>query len=200
MIQLLIAGMNRTQYLDQVTESWATHHPDLYANHFQFHDTDGLGMAQAVNTAWQQALTYDWDYLLHAEEDMLLLRPLNLVRAVSIMERHYDGPRIAQMLFQREPWWGSQPEMESGSVMGGIKATASYFHQHRSWAEQNTIFSLNPCLIPRHIVELGWPVGNEAGMTQQLLDKGYVFGVWGSERTRPYIRHIGHERGEGWKL
>lgn len=198
MIQLLICGMNRTQYLPQVIDSWANNHWDLYVSHLEFHDQGGkLGMAAAINLAWRQILTYEWDYLLHAEEDMLLLGPLPLDAAIAALEADAS---LAQMLFQRKPWWGSDVEMQTGSVLGAIQQVSTDFRQYDDYATHQHIFSLNPCLIPRRVVELGWPVGNESGMTEQLTAAGYRFGCWGHPDSPPLIEHLGHERSEGWRL
>lgn len=195
MIQLLIAGMRRP-YLTACEDAWGTYHPDLHAAHIQYHDDDHLGMAQAIGTAWQQALEWDdWDHLLFCEEDMILERPLPLDQAVTVLE---SDPGLAQMLFQRQPW--NALEEQTGSVLGAIRELATEYHPHRTWASHNHIFSLNPCLIPRRIIELGWPAGNEAQMTQQLLEAGYLFGCWGTPHSPPLVQHVGVERGEGWKL
>jgi hypothetical protein len=61
-------------------------------------------------------------------------------------------------------------------------------------------FSLNPCLIPRAVLELGWPDGNEAEMTTLLVSKGYRFAVWGSRQDGPRVEHTGQNRAAGWRL
>lgn len=202
-IQLVVAGMHRDQYLHQTRDRLSDYHPQLFATRIESHDTVGLGMARGIQAAWDLALRQEWDYLLHWEEDMLPTRPAPLDDAVAVLEAH---PHVAQMLFQRAPWWGSDPEMQTGSVLGGMLTVApDKVVQRDGWAEQTHIFSLNPCLIPRRVVELGWPegplgIGNESGMTIRLLALGMSFGVWTPADGLTYAEHIGHERGTGWKL
>lgn len=100
-------------------------------------------------------------------------------------------PTLAQVLFQRQPL--NDIEQAAGSVVGAMDAirmdgTPLWLHQH--------IFSLNPCVIPRWVLELGWDINNEAGMTKKLLDAGYWFGVWDGQ----YVQHVGDRRGKSWQL
>lgn len=155
-------------------------------------DDTHAGMAANVQKGFDLFLKTDADYVLWVEEDFIWLRRPPLEQAVEILDSH---PKIAQMLFQRQPL--APAEIAAGSVIGGMDGAVN----RGDWWEQQHIFSLNPCLIPRRVVELGWPagplgVGNETGMTHKLLDAGFSFGVWDGQ----YVEHIGAERGPGWAL
>lgn len=165
------------------------------------HDHGGRrGMAGAVQAGFRLALDTDPDYVLWIEEDFVLKRQLPIAQVTQVMNSH---DHLAQMLFQRQPL--SPDELATGSVIGGMKAASPYWQTHHSYVEHTAIFSMNPCIIPRRVLAMGWPsgplgVGNEAGMTRKLLESGYTFGVWGSGKDAPYCEHIGEVRADDWAL
>lgn len=157
-----------------------------------------LGMAGAVQTAWAWALAEGADYLLHIEEDFRFAGPVDVWHMASILER---STYLAQMCLKRQPW---SPEERAA---GDIFATwpPHELRQRQGFLVQGRLFSLNPCLIPRRILELEWPsgplgVGNEAGFTQRCLDQGLSFGYYGRRDDPPRVIHVGDTRGEGWRL
>lgn len=203
MIQLLVPGMNRIEYLDVTRVSLKEHLPEMYADRVESHDTEGLGMARGIQAAWDAALEREWDYLLHWEEDMECVAAPPLGAAISALDADLQ---LAQMCFRREPWHGSPPEVRHGCQLAAILEQAANVATHAEYVEHDFIFSLNPCLIPRRIVEMGWPegplgIGNESGMTAKLRDAGYRFGSWGQPKDgQVWARHIGESRAAGWKL
>ncbi len=150
--------------------------------------TGRKGMAGAVNAAWERASYYDVDYSLHLEEDFTIDARLPISEAVYALEHDQS---IAQMLFQRQPI--SDPEVQGGSVAAGFPDLVD----KGTYGVHSHIFSLNPCLIPRRILAMGWDTNNEAGMTERLLDLTYQFGVW---LDGPLVTHIGAGRSEAWRL
>ena len=155
-----------------------------------------LGMAGAVQRAWAWALTTNCDYLLHVEEDFRFLEPLNLAGMLDVL-RHDET--LAQVVLKRNPW--SPEEVQAG---GFIEQHPDDYTDHQAgqlcWVTHQRYFSLNPCLIPRHILERGWPDGNEAEMTSSLVADGYRFAFYGHRTDPPRVQHIGAVRGEGWRL
>lgn len=148
---------------------------------------ENLGMARAVQAGFDLVLSTDATHVLWVEEDMVIRVPLPIQSAITELDHN---PHVAQMLFQRQPL--TDGEIEGGSVLAGM----GYTTDHGDWSEQRHIFSLNPCIIPRVILQHGWPPGNEREMTIRLLDRGYTFGVWHGER----VEHIGVERAAQWQL
>ena len=161
-----------------------------------------LGMAGAVQEAWTWALDKGADYLLHVEEDFRFIDlPLRAMQYV--LER---CPHLAEVVLKRQPW--SDEEKRAG---GQIETNPTAYTQHQgygrnvAWVEHSTLFSLNPCLIPRRTLELGWPsgplgVGNESGMTKRCLDAGMRFAYYGKIADPPRCEHVGHQRSNGWRL
>lgn len=151
------------------------------------HHRENQGMARAVQAGFDLVLATDATHVLWVEEDMVIRVPLPVQSAITELDQN---PHVAQMLFQRQPL--TEGEIEGGSVLAGM----GYTTDRGDWSEQRHIFSLNPCLVPRSILQHGWPAGNEREMTTRLLDRGYTFGVWHGER----VEHIGVERAQQWQL
>lgn len=209
-VALVVIGNGREAYLEQVIDAAFEHLPPLGAylmvddsgdrstalnlarNYPDFHlhsNATNQGMAKAVQAGFDLVLTHTpCSYALWLEEDMLLTADVPIEDAVRELAQH---PHLAQMLFQRQPI--TPAELDAGSVLAAMNPEGN----HDLWAVQRHIFSLNPCLIPRPILELGWPAGNERQMTDELLEAGWSFGVW---RDGPYVEHIGASRGSQWQL
>lgn len=152
-----------------------------------------LGMAGAVRAAWAWALDEaKVDYLFHVEEDFRFVAPLDLQAVATALDHHRH---LAQLVLKRNPW--SPEERAAGGI---IECAPEQYVDEDGWVEHRRIFSLNPCLIPRRVLELGWPDGNEAEFTQRCLDAGYSFGFLGARNDPPLVEHVGMVRGEGWRL
>lgn len=201
MIACVVVANSRPAYLALVLAALGEHHPELEP--VVVNDDNREGMAANVQRAWDAFLATDADYLLHMEDDMQIVAPMPLSDAVWELEADES---LAQMCFRREPWWGAPIEMERGDQLAAICTQAHDVWRTPTHTIHDWLFSLNPCLIPRRVVELGWPsgplgVGNESGMTTMLLNLGYRFGSWGHPGDgQVWARHIGVTRGDGWKL
>jgi len=162
-----------------------------------------LGLAGAVQAAWTWALDTGVDHLLHVEEDFLFTSPVRLADLVWILDH---APHLAQVVLKRQAW--SVEEKQAGGIIElnpDVYTQCGGMRHSTSWVEHTKVFSLNPCLIPRRVLELGWPsgplgVGNEAGFTQRCLIEGYRFAFYGQAGDPPVVEHVGHQRGEGWRL
>lgn len=162
--------------------------------------TQRLGMAGAVQSAWQAALRSDADYVLHWEEDFVARAPLDLTLMVEILDY---APHLSQLVLKRQAW--SPEERAAGGIIE--RNPDAYTECHRlgrvgvRWVEHREIFSLNPTLIPRRVVEAGWPAGNEAGKTAELnADPTNRFAFLGAKAAPPVVEHIGMARAAGWRL
>lgn len=151
-----------------------------------------LGLAGAVQAAWEWALSTDADYLFHVEEDFVFHTPIHLFEMVDVLERN---PHLAQLVLKRQPW--SPEEQAAGGIM---EMHPHLYSEHVKWTEHERIFSLNPCLIPRRVLELGWPDSNEAGFTQTCIENGYRFAFFGGIKDAPVVLHVGAQRSYGWRL
>ena len=153
------------------------------------------GMAGAVQAGFTAALEHDPDYVCWVEEDMVLLRDLPVAGAAQVLDAI---PELAQVTFKRKPWWGREVDLDD--QLAAICEAAPNHGERERYTWHDHIFSLNPCVIPARILKRGWPAGNEAEMTQQLLADGYLFATWGHVGDEPFVEHIGERRGDGWRL
>jgi hypothetical protein len=111
---------------------------------------------------------------------------------VSILEDH---PHLGQMCLVRQAW--SNEERQAGGL---IALHPDDYTDRGSYVEHKRIFSLNPCVIPRRVLELGWPDGNEAGFTAICAEARLSFALYGAKADAPRVTHVGEVRGTGWRL
>lgn len=177
--------------LSSIEEHLGTDHPMSVV------DDSGhrLGMAGAVRQAWDWALSTDCDYLLHVEEDFRL----HDAPIAAMVEVLTHDETLAQVVLKRQAW--SPEERRAGGI---IECHPADYTDHHAgtlrWTSHQRIFSLNPCLIPRRILERGWPDGNEAEMTTNLVADGWRFAFYGHRDDAPRVSHVGVERAAGWRL
>lgn len=148
------------------------------------------GLAATVDTAWAFCKA---DMLFHVEEDFIFRVPVELPAMRDVLTAY---PRLAQLCLLRQPW--SSAEHAAGGI---IPMDPDAYHEQvmcgRLVVTHQRVFSLNPCLIPRTVLETGWPSGNEAEQTARLVEAGWIFGYWGSWTT---VEHIGTVRSTSWML
>jgi hypothetical protein len=160
-----------------------------------------LGMAGAVQAAWDWALTAEVDYLLAVEEDFVFLADVDLSMLAAILD--WDQT-LAQVVLLREPF--SPLEIAAGGIvhLDPFLYTEESFGPGCTFLRHGAIrdwgWSCNPCLIPRRVLEMSYPDTNEQGMTRQCLDAGLQFAFYGARDDPPRCRHIGAVRGQGWRL
>ncbi len=157
-----------------------------------------LGMAGAVQAGFAFALEAGWAYTLWVEEDFRFNGPAPLTEMQCVLAQR---PRLAQIVLKRQAW--SPQERAAGGIMEMHPDDYIQWHAGPAlcdFVEHSRIFSLNPCLIPRRVLELGWPADNEAGFTQRCLDAGYRFAFYGTKAHPPLVTHIGDVRAAGWRL
>lgn len=155
-----------------------------------------LGMAGAASLGMEMALREGYDYVLWVEEDFRFNERPPVEKMIEILNIDY---MCAQVVLKRQPW--SVEEHEAGGIieMNPGEYTDVYCND-LNWMSHTRIFSMNPCVIPRKVLEMGYPLGNEAEQTKRLVASGYHFAFYGKRDDPPLVTHVGHERGEGWKL
>jgi hypothetical protein len=200
-VVVVVSDRSPEMYLDGCHANLEDYLPANLVTKTIYDQDHKLGMAGAVQAGFEWALSTFAEHVLWIEEDFRLTEHLPLSRMRLILE---SNPHLAQVVLKRQPW--SDEEKRAG---GQIETNpAAYTQCERlllDWVEHSTLFSLNPCLIPRRTLELGWPsgplgVGNESGMTQRCLDAGMRFAYYGRIDDPPRCEHVGHVRGSGWRL
>jgi len=170
----------------------------LYPDWHIVHHETNQGMAAAVQTGFDLVCDNDADFAFWLEEDMLLTKEPPLRAAMDILDKHDN---IAQMCFRRATVWGNEHEDRHQDVLAALCAQSTTVVDHGCWTEYDSLFSLNPCLIPADICQIDWDPGNEAGMTLKLCGQGYTFGSWGNlSLSEHWVTHIGDQRGAQWQL
>lgn len=154
-----------------------------------------LGMAGAVQAAWSEVRS-NIDYVFHAEEDFLFLRPVSVAQMCRTIEYN---THLSQLVLKRGPW--SPEERSAGGIM---EMYPDDYFDMAGWVEHRRIFSLNPCVYPAWVARSIRPLVTDAGVEQQITDRmladGYVFGFWGARGDAPMVEHVGEHRGQGWRL
>ena len=165
------------------------------------HHLTNEGLASAVRDGWNAAAELGADYLFHLEDDFTFDYPAPLGDMALMLRRH---PELAEVVLQRQPW--NNEEKAQGDIFGEDPRYVAHFEQAGVatfyWrVEQSHIFSLNPCLVPRVIIDLGWPDGaaGEAEMTQRVVQKGYRMAFWG-RKGQQMVTHIGGYRAASWRV
>jgi len=157
------------------------------------HHAERRGLAAAVRTAWTMALAGGADYIWHAEDDMVLTQPISVEEIAQLLDEH---PGLAQMSLKRQPV--NAEEIKAGGFM---QRNPEAWHQRDGYVAHRTLFTFNPCLIPRRVAELAMRErsdGLEAGITDTLLAHDYTFAVLGMIDDEPLIQHVGEHRSAGW--
>ena len=187
-------------YIDDCLASFNEHVDlDLVAAHEIFDDqSHHLGMAGNVKAAWSWARDVGADYLLHIEEDFRFTDTVPLEAMLTILDR----TDLAQVVLKRQPW--SPAEIQAG---GQIETNPDAYTQREGllydWVEHETLFSMNPSLIPRRTLELEWrtdhPGGVERAITEACRAKGMRFAYYGHRADPPRCEHVGHIRSAGYR-
>lgn len=207
-IALVVVGDGRYGYQERALASLRQHVPCGAFSYWRVVDDSGgpspmtftddwdvvrhparRGLAAAVQSAWSY-LPSHIEWIFHFEEDFILTEPLELDKLVKTCDAN---PHLAQLVLKRQP--GSPAEAAAGGI---IEQHPDDYSDRDGWVEHQRIFSLNPCLIPRRVVDLGWPATNEAGFTTKLVEAGWSFGFWGGRHDPPKVLHIGIDRSSGW--
>jgi len=186
------------RYLPECLGSFCKHAPRVASTRVIDDSDHQLGMAGAVQAAWQWALEEDADFLFHVEEDFRFDAHLPLYKMAAILNAQ---PHLAQLVLKRQPW--SDAEKVAG---GQIETNPDAYTQREDawsgleWVEHETLFSLNPCLIPARTLRLKWAsggLGAERAITDACLAAGMRFGYYGNRYDPPRCEHVGHQRSAG---
>jgi hypothetical protein len=164
----------------------------------QVHHETRRGLGGAVHSAWSTALEYDVDYVWHQEGDFVLTEPLPLSDMAYLL---MTQQRLAQLVLKRQS--GNAHE----AACGGLVETApdeyeELYADNLVWTEHRRVFSFNPCLIPRAVVECALKNCDnflERDVSDVLLAHGYTFALWGGKFDPPRVQHVGDQRSSGYK-
>jgi len=208
---LILTTCGRRYYLERSLESLHTNCPEDFAHRIMVDDSgdadysrwlratfpnwtvlshpERAGLGAAVETAWDAVRRTDAEFVFHIEDDFTYEAAIPL----DVMRRFLADPTLAQVTLYRQPWSPSE------TIAGGYLRDGRWHEEddvdgYHLWLDGG-LFSFNPTLYPRHIVD-SCVGGLEADVTAQLA--GFRFGVITGPDQRPLCWHIGAERSAGW--
>lgn len=166
------------------------------------------GLSGSVRTLWSLALLSDTDNLFHIEEDFTFNEGFEWEDILSSMVQAVREENVAQIALKRQPC--NPQEAEAGGFMQLAPDTYStrkfYIEAKTGTKDFNCLmhrnfFTLNPCVYPRWLMQLGWEKGwgekefGELLFSNPKIECGYV----GMSIDEPsMITHIGNYRGSNW--
>lgn len=158
------------------------------------------GLSGSIINGWNQ-LSSESDFVFHLEEDFIFNQNIDIEVMQSIL---IEQPNLSQVALVRQPL--NDAEISSGGV---LKQYEGKLVNHiiniedliYNWVEHKILFTLNPCLYPKWVMQSGWRAGwGEREFTDYLLDMNCTFGYLGNIHSRPHVHHIGEYRAAGWSL
>ena len=168
-----------------------------FADYYRItHHTERRGLGGAVYSAWSEALKTPAKYVLHWEDDFVATTTVSLSDMTAIFN---NNDQLAQLSLKRQP---VNPDEQS--VGGYMQMSPSqWFNSDRGYVRHSSLFTYNPCLIPRAIAKLASDDTTpmlERDVTDRLLTRGYHFGVLGTIEDEPRVEHVGGHRSTGWRV
>lgn len=157
-----------------------------------------IGFCASVAHSWKRASSpvFGCDYVFWLEHDFEFLGAVDVGAMAHTLDYHQH---VAQMGLMREPV--NSDEKDAGGLFNLYRD--SYFPMGglQPWILSRTNFSTTCSLMRTAFMEeRPWPDGYdrdcEGRYSIDLLQNGYVFGVWGD--GTPDIRHTGRRTGFGY--
>lgn len=174
-----------------------------------------LGMCRAHAHCWHAAKATELPWVFHLEDDLVVLRPLDLEAIAATLDAQ---PHLAQMALVRAPWGfeiehgGYIPQTPGHYERRGMNfgrcedsAPAEEFaggsRPEAEWIETTRNYATNPALFRSDLArEFPWPLD---GGCETLIGPAIIegrgpdtrFGLWGW--GEPWAAHVGVERHPG---
>jgi len=183
--------------MDSGYHEWLRNHYGDYEVH---PNASKAGLSGSIAHGWS-LLGSDSDFVFHLEEDFTFNHHVDIDLMRKILE---SNAQISQVALVRQPLNSS--EIASGGV---LKQYVGQFVDHtidspsgqHRWLEHQILFTLNPCLYPKWVMDMGWMSGwGEREFTDHLLSADKRFAYLGDIDVSPQVHHIGHHRATGWQL
>lgn len=209
----VVFSCNRIKYLTKALQSWEnidycghnvtrlivddyprTRNDAIFDVLSKFHNTllwrnaDNFGLSVTWSAFFDWLKNQDYDYILHQEDDVVILNPIKIDDMIGCLESNSD---IASVVLHRQPWYYYETDVkiEEGDV------------QYKNfWYSKNIktfpiIFSLYKKEICHHPFRDYWGFNLNEGMIMVYLDyfkKMYSITLKG-ENGENLIEHIGEE-------
>jgi hypothetical protein len=132
-------------------------------NMLLWRNAQNFGLSVTWSSFWDWLKTQDFDYILHQEDDVVLLQPIRVDDLIECLE---SDPNMASVVLQRQPWYFNETE----SV---VEESDTRFKDY--WYSKNTkTFPIIFSLYRRNIIEYPfrdyWKFNLNEGMIMVYLD------------------------------
>ena len=209
----VVFSCNRLKYLTKTIESWdkldyGDHEVTrLIVDDYPRTRNDGIFnlLAKTHNTllwlhdqnyglsvTWSQFFDYlkstDYDYVLHQEDDVVLLEPIKVDDLISILE---SDPKMASVVLQRQPWYFDEKETQIEPE--DVKICNYYVYKNTKTFP--IIFSLYRKNVVNFPFREYWGFNMNEGMAMVYLDffEQMYAGMIKNSEGKHLIEHIGEE-------
>lgn len=149
---------------------------------------ENLGLSVTWTEFFNYLKTQDYDYILHQEDDVVLLEPIKIDNLINCLE---SNEKIASVVLQRQPWYFTEEECK-------IEESDTQFNQYY-YSKNHKTFPIIFSLYRRSIIEYPfldyWKFNLNEGMIMVYLDfyhQMYSATLKNSE-GKHIIEHIGEE-------
>jgi hypothetical protein len=163
-----------------------------------FSHTVNMGLSGSIRSLWYIANVYNVDYVWHQEGDFTFNQNIDIDSIKSILK---DKKTLSQIALKRQPVNGEEAAI-GGFMQRDRSSYEPYGKNSIRWIEHRNLFTLNPCLYPKWVVDLGWQAGwGEREFSDLLFSDQYTKCAYlGDIDDEPLISHIGNYRGDNWFL
>jgi hypothetical protein len=155
------------------------------------------GIKQAYDYFYDIVKTIDCDYILHTEDDYVLLNKIKLEEMINILDLN---PNILQVHFIRQPW--APEEKEAGGVLQNCQNMGFEMIEKNNgknwWVEHRTYFTFGPSIYKKEISLLykNNYINPEIGFTHDLFsDQHKKTATLGKIDDENIVDHIGLVKG-----
>lgn len=147
---------------------------------------ENKGLSVTWSAFWNWLKTQDYDYILHQEDDVVLLKPIKIDDLIQVLE---TDPKMASVVLQRQPWYFHETE----SKIEETDTQIGNFYYSKNTKTFPIIFSLYRRNIIEYPCQEYWGFNLNEGMIMVYLDwahQMYSATLKGSNGEH-LIEHIG---------
>jgi len=195
--EIIIDTSGNKEYSDWLSKTYKNAKIFSLGEEFVLGKTWDSGIKKAYEYFYDIAKTIDCDYILHTEDDYVLLNEINIKNVVDILD---SDNNICQVHFIRQPW--TKDEEDSGSVLrhcekNGFKLTEKNNEQD-SWVEHRSYFTFGPSIYRKDICYIEKDLDNnpELALTYKIFsDPNIKNATLGKIDDQNLVEHIGVIKG-----
>ncbi len=195
--EIIIDTSGDKQYSKWLSETYKNAKIFSLAEEFVLGKTWDSGIKKAYEYFYDIAKTIDCDYILHTEDDYVLLNEINIKDVLDILNSDND---ICQVHFIRQPW--TKDEEDAGGVLrhcekNGFRLTEKN-NSKDFWVEHRSYFTFGPSIYKKDIcyIEKNLHSNPELAITYKIfsdLNKKTV--TLGKIDDTNLVEHIGVIKG-----